>query len=271
MTAAAAPSSTYTVEAYNVSHASENKIHDDSVAKKLGFSGGLVPGVEVYAYATHLAVARWGRDWLARGTMEARFQKPVYDGAMATASGVNEGQSIAFKVESKGELCATGHAALPSVPEQAPGVSDFATSVPPAMEQRPPATPETLAKGKVLCIRPFTLTEELWATYLKDVRETHPVYVSGRIVHPGQLLRLANSTLRENVVLPPWIHVGSNVRNFGMARVGDELSARAVVIDNYERKGHRLVDLDVILIANGSTVLARVLHTAIYQLRHLAG
>ena len=40
----------HTVAAYNLSAASENKIHDDTVAKKFGFEGGLVPGVEVYAY-----------------------------------------------------------------------------------------------------------------------------------------------------------------------------------------------------------------------------
>ena len=53
-------STTYRVEAYNLSHASENKIHDDAVAQKLGFAGGLVPGVEVYAYACHPAVAALG-------------------------------------------------------------------------------------------------------------------------------------------------------------------------------------------------------------------
>jgi hypothetical protein len=74
---------TYTVEACNLSHASENKIHDDQVARKLGFSGGLVPGVEVYAYACHPLVRRWGRDWLAHGRMECRFLKPVYDGRLA--------------------------------------------------------------------------------------------------------------------------------------------------------------------------------------------
>jgi hypothetical protein len=88
-------------------------------------------------------------------------------------------------------------------------------------------------------------------------------------VHPGQLLRLCNLVLRENVVLQPWIHTGSKVTNFGVARVGDELSARARVAANYERKGHRLVDLDVILIANARSVIARVLHTAVYQLRQL--
>ena len=54
----------YRVEARNLSHASENKIHDDAVARTFGFGGGLVPGVEVYAYMTHLPVGRWGMGWL---------------------------------------------------------------------------------------------------------------------------------------------------------------------------------------------------------------
>ena len=58
---------TYRVEAYNLSHASENKIHDDAVARSFGFAGGLVPGVEVYAYACQPAVQLWGRAWLERG------------------------------------------------------------------------------------------------------------------------------------------------------------------------------------------------------------
>ena len=50
----------YRVQACNLSHASENKIHDDEIARRFGFQGGLVPGVEVYAYMTHLPAARWG-------------------------------------------------------------------------------------------------------------------------------------------------------------------------------------------------------------------
>lgn len=38
---------TYRVEAYNTAKLSENKMHDDTVAKRFGFSGGLVPGVDV--------------------------------------------------------------------------------------------------------------------------------------------------------------------------------------------------------------------------------
>ena len=34
----------YRVHAYNTAKQSENKMHDDTVAKRFGFSGGLVPG-----------------------------------------------------------------------------------------------------------------------------------------------------------------------------------------------------------------------------------
>ena len=73
----------YHVSAYNTAKASENKIHDDATARRFGFSGGLVGGVHVYAYMTHLPVARWGRAWLERGTGDCRFGKPVYEGDIA--------------------------------------------------------------------------------------------------------------------------------------------------------------------------------------------
>ena len=46
----------YRVEAFNTAKESENKIHDDTIARRFGFEGGLVPGVDVYAYMTHLPV-----------------------------------------------------------------------------------------------------------------------------------------------------------------------------------------------------------------------
>ena len=72
------------LRARNIATASNNKIHDDTVARQYGFEGGLVPGVEVYAYATHPVVARFGVDWLERGTAHVRLHKPVYDGREVT-------------------------------------------------------------------------------------------------------------------------------------------------------------------------------------------
>jgi len=260
---------TYRVEAYNVSHASENKIHDDAVARRLGFAGGLVPGVEVYAYACHPVARRWGRAWLERGGIELRFLKPVYDGRIAAVRAREAAAGLELEVHSDGLLCAAGHAWLangPSLSPPSPETIPF--RAPPQI--RPRATPSTLSPGTVLCLPPQRLTPAMAASYLRDVRETDPLYTREGLVHPGAVLRLCNLALKENVALPPWIHVGSRVANFAVASVGDELSVRARVAANYEKKGHRLVDLDALVIANGGTVLARVLHTAVYQLRQLA-
>jgi hypothetical protein len=96
----------YSVLAYNTAHSSENKIHDQEFARRFGFGGGLVPGVDVYAYMTHLAVARWGRGWLARGEAICRLLKPVYDGERVHVTGVETAEGLDLTVESRGETCA---------------------------------------------------------------------------------------------------------------------------------------------------------------------
>src|SRR4051794_13127961 len=104
----------WTVEAYNTAKQSENKMHDDAVAQRFGFSGGLVPGVDVMAYMMHLPVATWGRDFLQRGLIGARFIKPVYDGETTTVTGEEKDGVLTIGVQSRGQLCATGAASLPA-------------------------------------------------------------------------------------------------------------------------------------------------------------
>ncbi len=62
------------------------------------------------------------------------------------------------------------------------------------------------------------------------------------IVHPGTILRCCNWALTHNVILPAWIHMGSTVRNLGLAHVGDTLNVRARITKNYEHKGHKWVE-----------------------------
>src|SRR3979411_1764267 len=104
----------YRVQAYNTAKLSENKMHDDTVAKRFGFSGGLVPGVDVMAYMMHLPVRKWGRAFLERGLLEALFAKPVYDGEIADVSGEESGGVLSIAVESRGQLCAIGSASMPA-------------------------------------------------------------------------------------------------------------------------------------------------------------
>jgi hypothetical protein len=253
----------YEVEAQNLSRESENKIHDDEVARRFGFSGGLVPGVEVYAYACHVPVDVWGREWLERGTIECRFAKPVYDGSIARVSADSDDDSLIMRVESEGILCANATARLG---RQSTGALE-GYAVRPLPEQRPPADEVSLAPGTLLGTPTRDMSEEDAEWYLSGVREAEPLYRRERIVHPGRILRLCNNALMDNVVLGPWIHVGSKVRNLSIAHVGESLSVRARVADNYEKKGHRFVDLDALVIADGVRPIAHVLHTAIYRLR----
>ena len=48
------------------------------------------------------------------------------------------------------------------------------------------------------------------------------------------------------------------------------MTARAKVTGNYEKKGHRFVELDALVVANGTTPLAHCQHIAIYQPREQA-
>ncbi|HMD65096.1 MAG TPA: hypothetical protein VKG22_00415 [Stellaceae bacterium] len=136
--------------------------------------------------------------------------------------------------------------------------------------RRPPADETTLAIGTRLAINPFRVTDEYAEEYLRTVREIEPLYARKSLVHPGTILHIGNWVLRHNVALGPWRHVGSMVQHFTAAPIGDELSARAVVTANYERKGHRFVELDVLVYAGQKTPIARIGHIAIYRPRQLA-
>lgn len=256
----------YEVVANNLSRASENKIHDDAVARRFGFTGGLVPGVEVYAYACHPVLRRFGPDWLVRGHADIRLLKPVYDGRTAWVTTEPAGDALAWRVESDGVLCATGTAGLAAAGATPIRAADYPAVAPVA--ERPPADEASIPAGRWFGSKPLVLTPDVVGEYLAGIGEADPYYAAQGIVHPGQILRMCNYVLAQNVVLGPWIHVGSAVRNLGVARVGETLTARARVADNYARKGHRFVDLDVLVLADGRPV-AQVDHTAIYQPRQV--
>ena len=122
-----------------------------------------------------------------------------------------------------------------------------------AVAERSPADEASLTVGRRLGIKPLGITKEWAARYVEDVRERDPLYLSEGLSHPGQLPRLFNWALTHNVVLGPWIHVASKTDHFAAARIGDELTVRAKVTANYEKKGHRFVDLDGLVVANATT------------------
>jgi acyl dehydratase len=258
----------YRVSAYNTAKASENKIHDDATAQRFGFRGGFVGGVNVYAYMAHQPVQRWGRAWLECGTGEAKFAKPVYENSIAEVVAVEDAEGLELTVHSEGILCATGRAALPADLPPAPALSDFKAVAPRA--GRVQADETSLKIGDWLGMTPLPITESFHAQDLHDIRETDPIYARDRIVHAGTIMRCCNWALTHNVILPAWIHMGSTVRNLGVAHVGDTLNVRARITKNYEHKGHKWVEIDAMVVANETVPIARALHIAIYRPRQVA-
>jgi acyl dehydratase len=261
----------YEVIAHNTATTSTNKIHDDEVARRYGFGGGLVPGVDVYAYMTRPAAAAWGLDWLAGGTMHARFVSPVYDGRTVTVTAGEPamtvaGLALAIEVHADdGTLCATGEAGLHGPNDDGPSPSTWPDVAPAA--HPPEASPESLAPGTPLRLPAHRFRVDEASAYLADVREDLPLYGDAGVAHPGWLLRDANHVLGSNVRLGPWIHVESRVRHLSLVRDGDAVEARAVVTREWEHKGHRFVELDVGLLADDERPVAHVVHTAIYRPR----
>ena len=263
----------YRVRAHNAATHSENKIHDDDVARQYGFAGGLVPGVTVYAYMTRPPVEALGLDWVERGTMSGRFLKPFYEGEQVTVQATvmrADASGVALDLVATnpaGETCAIGTASLLDDAPPAVDISSFVDG--PLPSPVPPASEEALSARPVL-----GSLHQTWdsgtptARFLEEIADDYALWTGeDAVAHPGFLIREANNALARNVRLGPWIHVGSDTQHFGLVRHGEALSTRANVLDVFERKGHRFVSLDVLVVAANDRPIYRTTHTAIYEPR----
>lgn len=251
----------------------ENKIHEDDVAREMGFRGALVPGVTVYAWMTHPVVAVLGAPWLVRGSFHTRFAHPVYFGeTIAIHGAVTERSADAVTVDVRavngaGDVCATATFALADrASAPAPDLAAYPAAPLPA--ERPRASRDILAARTVLGTPELALDESTARAFLDRVREPLPLYAGTRApAHPGLYLSEANRALTRNVLVSPWIHVESEGQHLGALAVGERVETRARVGKLFERKAHRFVELDVLLVADGRRPVARIRHVAIYQLR----
>ena len=255
----------YTVRAHNAATASENKIHDDAVARTYGFEGGLVPGVTVYAYMTHPVVTELGAAWLEHGTMATRFVRPCYEGDEIIVDAVARDDALEVTARRGGdEMIATGTASVPSPAPSPPPVDDYPGA--PLPTARAPATEEVFAALGALGSWEGTFRAEHASVFLDEVADDLTVYRDGGPAHPGYLLLAANWILGANVRLGPWMHVGSDVTNYSLVADGDLVSTRGRVARLFERKGHQFVDLDLLMVANDTRPVLHVRHTAIYEI-----
>ncbi len=259
--------------AFNQATESENRIHADEVAKRYGFRGGLVPGVTVYAYLTHPALAAWGRPWLEGGAASVVLRKPLYDEDQFRVETRVEGESAyeADVLDSKGVVCASGRVWMPTeeerdVPQRR---GDPRT---PRRADRPPATREVLERLQATGLGALEIDWDEDVELDRYVRDLDDVPGVVRpdgegLANPAFTLGVANFVLAANVHLGPWIHVESDVRHFAAIPPSAPLVVEARVVELFERRGHEFVDLDVAVFIAPDTAALRARHKAIYQLR----
>ena len=262
----------YRVRARNTAAVSENKIHEDAVARRYGFRGGLVPGVTVYAYLTRPLVEALGPAWLERGTASVRFLTPVLDGEEVTVTGAitsrdARGLTAALTASTAASgACAVLEAALPAGTPTPVNPALYREAPLPA--ERPEVSRAHLASLDALGT-PVTLYDEARAAeYVTSVGDTLACYRgAGGRVHPAFFLDQANRSLDKNVRLSPWLHTQSVVRHLAAARVGETLRTRGRVRSLFEKKGREFVEVDLLIVAGERPrPVAHVLHTAIYRL-----
>jgi acyl dehydratase len=230
---------------------SENKIHSDDVARRYGFTGALVPGVELFARTTTPLVAAWGEQWLSSGRIDLRFRRPAYDGEQLRVALDGERLTV---TGADGDVRCVGSAAPTS---SRPDLSGFA-EVPLAA---PADDPVVGPCGSIH--EQGTVEENGW--YLDAIGEPLDVYRKWSVLHPGLLLRLVNRLLMRNVALGPWIHTSSDCTFLGLARVPAEMTVRGRVTGVGERGAHDEVRYDALVLAGDEPVL-HVRHTALYRL-----
>lgn len=258
--------SAYEVVARNLATESENRIHADDVAQQLGFGGGLVPGVELFAYLVHPFATAWGEDFLRSGALSARFRRPVYDGEQVTVTAAPAGEAYEVSLTGPDGAARAVGQAVRTAPD-APLRRDYTRR--PAPARLLPIESGPLPLGPLGSVE-HPVTAEAHDAYLQGIHERDERYRRQGIVHPGALLRVVNDLLMQNVELGPWIHTSSSCRFLGIARVPGTLTCSGDITECFERNGNSYVRYDALVTGDDGPVV-EVDHTAIYRLGALSG
>jgi len=264
---------------------SPNRMHRDDVAAQYGFPGGLVPGVGLFAYLTQPVVAAWGRDWLTRGTIAARFLKPVLDGDQVTVHARRQDTThpvLYLELRSvQGLPCAVATAELPSQASSLPDLANYPyqpllapTAILPAQIESLGALPRTL--GSLEFRARWQSPVEGPEPFVDALCDPSPLYRGDNAAcHPALVVAYANFLLMQNFDLGPWLHVASRVQYFALPREGEWVALRGRIVAAYAKRGHQFVEADLALfdtLQRDTTQsdatqrpLAQILHTAIIQ------
>ncbi len=261
--------------AFNQVPDSENEIHGDRIARDLGFTGGLVPGVTVSAYLIHPAIEYWGEAWLDRGFAHVRVASPLYDEEVfkVEVNTLSHKEFAAKLFRPDGTESATAQVSLPDPIDAAPGRRGDALAN--KETKAPTATPENMKKlmaGGCLAVRYRWERDHPMATYLRDPRAMPALLNTGEggegLANMSLILGCSNWVLSRNAYMNPWLHLETRSQNYARIPLGTEILAEMELTDLFNKKGHEFVDARVNLFdLKDDQCLCSIDIRAIYKLR----
>lgn len=228
----------WSTHAINLPEHAGNPIHTDAGAQAAGFDAAIVAGTTIYAYLTRPPAAGWGESWLTGGGGELRLKRAVLDKEQVD--------------------CVIGGADAPVV-EATVGGEVRAT-----FELWPEAVAPPMRDGDELPSIELQLTPQ-WCDYGVRSGDDLGLYGELGVAHPAMWPSLANEVFVRHLVDGAWVHTRSRIWHQGVARVGQRLTIRSVVVDRFESRAGERAIVDIEMFADDEPV-ARLEHEALVRL-----
>jgi acyl dehydratase len=254
----------YRMTARNDVPDSWNPIHRDDYARSLGYPGGLVAGVTLYAYASDAAVRALGEDWLERGYGEISFRRPVFDSEELVIRAEPVGKAD-WRITLSGDGLRAEALAGPY--REGIRVDDLErddTVEPRVLVKDAAMTGALLKRADERVYTRAELEHFLRAAGLEGTPLAAALPSRG-LVPPSVLAALPFTLLWRNYPYSVVIHTASATEWVSPARLGKTLYSWGTVDEAYERKGRFYVRQRVLTVDNGGNVVARMLHTGTYE------
>ncbi len=274
------------IVARNTAAGEAGSIHDDAYAARMGYRGGLVPGVTLLAQCTPTLIDTFGEAWPERGRLRARFVRPAYDGetlALRAAVERAEGDDVtlACRIERSDDgacveieaSCFVGESPTLATKPWRTAIPVAGPAVRPPGGGLPPLAPENMAVGQELS--PFTYRLSLGesAAWAGAAGDESPWYgdaspFGGRpIVHPAWFARDAISLLRHNFTYKATIHAATDLAYQAVGWPDRDYTVYGYVVGLYERKGNSYAVLDTLTVDQDGREIVRNRHTSVITLR----
>ncbi len=242
----------------------KGSVHNDEVARRMGYRAALIPGAFLYGHFSRVALDLWGRRWIEAGSMGASFRRPVYNGDAVEITITPEPGTGRFALALVG---ADGHTA-------AEGWIAPAADIPlPRLDAWPlravSDTRPAIAVGAALIGLTGTtpgslLTDDEIRQSRSDFAETHPLYQNEGLAHPGFLMRRAMFEVNASFRWPgPVVLTACEAQHFALVRPGMRIETSSVIAEVFERRGKHYVVTDELMLADGRPS-ARYRRTQLY-------